>query len=125
VTNGADRYRAAALVGGPCDWWNDVVFLGCRGSPGLAADLLPVLNEAYATRIAREWNTKDGANGNVGYVLRFDVDTAYLSRFETHQIGDDECVEYWIPAEELDSFNDHIRDEIEVVSEWRGTQDAV
>ena len=30
----------------------------------------PVLTEDYATRIARDWNTKDEANGGVGYVLR-------------------------------------------------------
>ena len=38
----------------------------------------PVLNEAYATTIARDWNTKDKANGSVGYVLRFEVDNDYL-----------------------------------------------
>jgi hypothetical protein len=34
---------------------------------------LPVLNEEYATMIARNWNTKDEASGFVGYVLRFQV----------------------------------------------------
>jgi hypothetical protein len=33
----------------------------------------PVLNEAYATQIARDWNTKDSRSGFVGYVLRFRV----------------------------------------------------
>lgn len=28
----------------------------------------PVLNEEYATRIARDWNTKDEASGFEGYV---------------------------------------------------------
>lgn len=79
----------------------------------------PVTNEPYATRIAREWNTKDDENGHVGYVLRFDVDTIYLSQFDVKQVGDDECLEYWIPAEELDTFNDQIVGTIEVVSEWR------
>ncbi len=78
----------------------------------------PVLNEAHATRIAREWNTKDAANGNVGYVLRFCVDAEYLSRFETHQVGDEQCLEYWIPSEELATFNDHIVGNIEIVSTW-------
>jgi hypothetical protein len=31
----------------------------------------PVLNEEYATQIARDWNTKDKASGYTGYVLRF------------------------------------------------------
>lgn len=79
----------------------------------------PVTNEPYATRIARDWNTKDDENGNVGYVLRFDVDADYLTQFDIQQIGDDECLEYWIPAEQLDAFNDHIVGEIEVISEWR------
>jgi len=72
-----------------------------------------------STRIARGWNTKDAENGNVGYGLRFDVDSTYLSQFDVQQVGDDECLEYWIPAEELDTFNEHIVGEIEVVSEWR------
>lgn len=79
----------------------------------------PVLNEAYATRIAREWNTKDDQNGNVGYVLSFDVDTEFLSQFDTQQVGDADCIEYWIPAERLDEFNDQIGGVITVLSEWR------
>lgn len=82
----------------------------------------PVLNEVYATRIAREWNTKDDENGNVGYVLRFEVGTAYLAQFDKQQVGDNDCLEDWVPAEQLDTFNDHIDGEIEVVSEWRGTE---
>ncbi len=38
----------------------------------------PVLNEAYATQIARDWNTKDGGGG---YVLRFRVDAEFLARY--------------------------------------------
>lgn len=33
----------------------------------------PVLNEAYAVQIARDWNTKDQASGYVGYVTKFRV----------------------------------------------------
>jgi hypothetical protein len=33
----------------------------------------PVLDEEYAIRIAREWNTKDPGSGHVGYVTRFAV----------------------------------------------------
>ncbi len=79
----------------------------------------PVTNEPYATRIARDWNTKDDENGNVGYVLRFDVDSTYLAQFDVQQVGDDECLEYWIPAEELDTFNNQIVGEIEVIREYR------
>lgn len=81
----------------------------------------PVLTEDYATRIARDWNTKDDENGNVGYVTAFDVDKAFLSRYEVHDVGGRELQEYWIPAEELDEFNRQIVGRIEVLSEWRGT----
>ncbi len=47
----------------------------------------PVLTEGYTTRIARDWNTKDEANGAVGYVLRFGVDDAYLEGHEIHETG--------------------------------------
>ena len=80
----------------------------------------PVLSEDYATRIARDWNTKDEANGNVGYVLRFEVDADYLTRYDVHEAGGRELLEYWIPAEELDDFNGHINGEIEVIAEYRG-----
>ena len=75
----------------------------------------PVLNEDYATRIARDWNVP--ASGS-GYVTRFDVDRGFLDRYEIHQVGGDTLLEYWIPAEELDEFNDHIVGLIEVVAEF-------
>jgi hypothetical protein len=49
----------------------------------------PVLNEDYATRIAR-----------------------------VQQAGGQTILEYWIPAEELDEFNRHIAGMIEVVAEY-------
>ncbi len=80
----------------------------------------PVLNEAYATKIARDWNTKDPASGFVGYVLRFDVDAEYASRFEPQRVGGAGIDELWIPAEQLDDFNAHIVGRIAVVSDYRG-----
>jgi hypothetical protein len=82
----------------------------------------PVLNEEYATFIAREWNTKDAASGYVGYVLRFHVRTAYLDRFEVQKVGSATALEYWIPAEQLAEFNREIVGEIEVVSTFGSGQ---
>jgi hypothetical protein len=79
----------------------------------------PVLNEEYAIQIAREWNTKDEASGFVGYVLRFEVRKDYISRFEPQQVGGQTHVEYWIPAEELDEFNENIIGRIELLHEFR------
>ncbi len=76
----------------------------------------PVLNEDYATRIARAWNVK--ASG-VGYVTRFQVEKTFLDRYEVHQAGGDTILEYWIPADELEEFNTHIIGPIEVVSQFR------
>lgn len=78
----------------------------------------PVLNEDYAIRIARDWNVKhDGA----GYVTRFEVDTAFLSRYPVRQAGGETILELWVPAEELDEFNAHIAGRIEVTHEFHGS----
>lgn len=65
----------------------------------------PVLNEDYATMIARDWNVD--ASG-IGYVTRFAVEKSYLDQFDVHQVGGQTILEYWIPAEMLEEFNDHI-----------------
>jgi hypothetical protein len=75
----------------------------------------PVLEESYATQIARDWNTRDGG---IGYVLRFQVETEYLARFPIQTAGARVHREYWIPAEELAEFNLHIVGLIEIVSRF-------
>ncbi|WP_200392243.1 hypothetical protein [Roseibacillus ishigakijimensis] len=78
----------------------------------------PVTNEDYAVQIARDWNTKDSTNGNVGFVTRFDISSKYLSRFEKQTVGGRLHAEYWIPAEDLDEFNEHIVGQIEVIRKF-------
>src|SRR6185369_742246 len=73
----------------------------------------PVLNEVYATQIARDWNTKDGGTG---YVLRFQVDVEFLARYAVQTVGASVHREYWIPAAELTEFNEHIVGPIEVIA---------
>jgi hypothetical protein len=58
----------------------------------------PVLDEKYAIQIARDWNTKDEASGCEGYVLRFEVRSEFLDRYEIHVVGSANHCEYWIPA---------------------------
>jgi hypothetical protein len=79
----------------------------------------PVLNEEYATKIARDWNTKDQASGFVGHVLRFEVDATFVSQFEPQRVGGAGIDELWIPAARLDEFNHHIIGEITVVATYR------
>jgi len=63
----------------------------------------PVLNEEYATKIARDWNVK--ASG-VGYVTRFEVQREFLDRYEIQQAGGQTILEYWIPAEDLERHSE-------------------
>jgi hypothetical protein len=81
----------------------------------------PVLNEEYATQIARDWNTKDEASGYAGYVTRFQVQVSFLAQYKVQTVGGREHQEYWIPAEKLAGFNENIVGVIEVVSEFRGS----
>lgn len=79
----------------------------------------PVTNEAYAARIAREWNVRDAASGYVGYVTRFAVRTAFLASYPLRRVGAREHQEYWIPAEHLAAFNANLVGPIEVIAEFR------
>jgi hypothetical protein len=80
----------------------------------------PVLTEAYATQIARDWKTRDEQSGFVGYVLRFQVRAEFLRKYDVHVVGSAGHREYWIPAGDLSRFNENIVGEIEIVSEFRG-----
>ena len=84
----------------------------------------PVLTEAYAVQIARDWNTRDAASDYVGYVTRFDVRQEYLQGYEVQTVGSSAHQEYWIPAEKLPAFNAAIVGLIEVVAEFRPEQAA-
>jgi hypothetical protein len=73
----------------------------------------PVLNQPYAAKIARDWNTKSGSKA--GFVTRFEVGDVYVTRFERRVVGSHEHEELWVPAEELAEFNEHIVGPIQVV----------
>ena len=79
----------------------------------------PVANEDYAVQIARDWNTRDDASGNSGYVTRFRVCTSFVDRYPLQTAGARMHQEYWIPAEDQDAFNRNIVGRIEVVQEFR------
>jgi hypothetical protein len=75
----------------------------------------PVLSEEYAAKIARDWNVQ--ASG-AGYVTRFTVRRAFLSRYQVQNAGGERFQEYWIPAEDLAEFNRNIVGTIEVVQKF-------
>lgn len=78
----------------------------------------PVLNEEYATQIARDWNTKSGSRR--GFVTRFQVSADFLRRYEIKTVGSSIHQEYWIPAEDLPEFNRDVVGLIEVIAEYQG-----
>ncbi|WP_106397457.1 hypothetical protein [Actinocorallia populi] len=78
----------------------------------------PVLNEDYAIKIVRDWNVP--ASGS-GYVTRFAVDAGFAARYPVRQAGGRDILELWVPAEELEEFNDHLVGLIEVVHEFHGS----
>ena len=77
----------------------------------------PVLNEEYATQIARDWNAKNSPQ-KAGFVTRFRIRTEYLARFEVKTVGSAIHKEYWIPADELLEFNANIVGTIDVIAEF-------
>ena len=94
---------------------------GWRAFPPRLPDQLffyPVLNEEYATQIARDWNTKDGGTG---HVLRFQVDADFLNRYSVRTVGASVHREYWIPADELEEFNRHIIGPIELIASFKSS----
>jgi hypothetical protein len=81
----------------------------------------PVLSEEYAIQIARDWNVP--ASGS-GFVTRFRVQGSFLEQYETHEAGGRKYSEYWIPAEDIPSFNAALVGEIEIVASfYRNTND--
>jgi hypothetical protein len=82
----------------------------------------PVLNEAYAAQIAREWNARSADTGHIGYVTRFQVRGAFLEHYPVQIVGNATHTEYWIPAEDLVEFNANIVGPIEVIAEFTANE---
>ncbi len=55
----------------------------------------PVMNEAYAVQIARDWNVP--ASGS-GFVTKFEVRTEYVNKFDIQNVGGAIHNELWVPA---------------------------
>jgi hypothetical protein len=73
----------------------------------------PVTNLEYALDITTKWNIP--AYGE-GYVMKFQVNTDYLNKFDIHNVGGFHHNEYWIPAEQLEEFNDNIIGTMKVIT---------
>jgi len=73
----------------------------------------PVTNYEYAVRLT-QWNVTDFGKG---YVTKFAVSKEFMDKYPVKCVGDKECLEWWVPAEDLDALNAQIVGEIEVVYE--------
>lgn len=82
----------------------------------------PVTNQAYAAQIAKDWNVKYNEDGR-GYVTQFKIAEEFLSNYDKKVVGGREHEEYWIPAEELNAFNQAIIGKIEVVESYERTKE--
>jgi hypothetical protein len=91
---------------------------GMRGFPPRLPEqpiFYPVLTEAYAVKIARDWNV--AAYGS-GFVTRFRVKRSFVEKYEVKEAGGRSHLEYWIPAEDVAALNAAIVDLIEVVQSF-------
>jgi len=84
----------------------------------------PVMNREYAQQIARDWNAKSESN-QIGFVLRFEVESDYVAKFPVQKVGGQQHLELWVPAEELEEFNRHIVGQLHIVDVFRGPECAV
>ncbi len=75
----------------------------------------PVLNEKYAYEITEKWNKKSADSGYAGYVTTFEINDEYISQYDIQTVGASYHQEFWIPAEELENFNQHIIGQIRVI----------
>ncbi len=80
----------------------------------------PVLNVQYAIEIAEGWNMRDPEGDDAGFVTAFEIPEMYFRMFEVQTVGLSHHQELWVPAEQLDEFNDKIVDGIRVARAFVG-----
>lgn len=80
----------------------------------------PVLNEDYASEIAKKWNTRDEAGNYLGFVTKFEVLEDEINQYSIQNVGARNHNELWIPSEDLEKFNLAIVGNIEVIKVFVG-----
>lgn len=80
----------------------------------------PVLTLQYAIDIANGWNMRDPESDGVGFVTAFEIPEDYFNIFPVQTVGLDHHRELWVPAEQLEEFNDKIIDGIRVEKAFIG-----
>ena len=85
----------------------------------------PVMNKEYAQQIAKQWNTEDEFSGYAGHVLSFDLPGEFIQKYPVQNVGGDLHNELWIPANELEEFNNNIIGEIRIECSFHGEKHKV
>ena len=80
----------------------------------------PVLNEAYACEIASKWNTNDEFGNYLGFVTKFDILEEEFLKYKVENVGGTIHNELWIPADDLEQFNNSIIGTVEIVKVFIG-----
>lgn len=80
----------------------------------------PVLNFEYAAEIAERWNMRDAESNGVGFVTAFEIPEDHFYQFQIQTVGLDHHQELWVPAEQLEQFNNKIADGIRVMKSFIG-----
>lgn len=80
----------------------------------------PVLNEDYASEIAEKWNTRDQSGNYLGFVTQFEVLESEAAKYPAENVGAKNHNELWVPAEELNKFNQAIVGKINVIKVFIG-----
>ncbi len=84
----------------------------------------PVLNEEYASEIAKKWNTNDEFGNYLGFVTAFDITEEEFRKYKIENVGGPIHNELWVPAEDLEQFNKSIIGQIRVINVFVGKQFA-
>ncbi len=82
----------------------------------------PVLNQAYARQIAKDWNAPSAESGFAGFVTKFDLPSDYVAKFPIKTVGGSVHQELWVAADQLVDFNSHIIAGVYVVEAYYGKE---
>ncbi len=80
----------------------------------------PVLNEEYASEIASKWNTTDPLGNYLGFVTAFEISEEEFKKYPIENVGGKIHNELWVPADQLESFNESIQGEIKTLKVYIG-----
>ncbi len=83
----------------------------------------PVMNEAYACQIAKDWNSRIN-DDKQGFVTRFAVHADMVNSYNREVVGAKSHEELWVPAEELDAFNKAIVGKIEIIAKFENDEEV-